>query len=51
MLEVALKVLEVVLYMLEAVNDVRCGLMVLLRMLLCILQAAEGKFCLLDVLE
>ncbi len=65
-LEAVLKVLEIVLYMMEVVNGVRCvlwvlGVMlcmlfcvlfcVLFCMLLCILEAAEGELCLLEVLE
>ena len=46
--------LEVVLYMAEVVNGVRCVICVLgvmLCMLLCILEAVESELCLLDVLE
>jgi len=56
--EVALKAVDVVLYMLELVNGVRCVLWVLEAMLyilfcvlLCILNATKGELCLLEVLE
>ena len=54
-IEVVLKVSKVVLYVPEVVNGMRWALVVLLYvlfcMLLCILKAVKGEFCLLEVLE
>ena len=56
--EIALKVVDVVLYMLELVNGARCALWVLGVMLyilfcvlLCVLNATKGELRLLEVLE
>ena len=50
MLEVVLKVLEVVIYTVEVVNAVRCAPWVL-GVMLCILEATEGELRLLEALE